>query len=277
MQKSEILIEQDTLGTARPVVVAMDVPISMLLPKLVEILKLPQSDLFGKPLIYTLRHAASGRILAKDKTLTEVGILSGMRLMLDSSITESIPVPIAPVASNLKPRPASPFNPIDPSLHTSDTLSDNALTPALTRNQTGHTPDTGSIKKRSNLSRRTFLAAFGTLCGVGGIGVGYAAYRGVFNSAPASKTTTTTHIVKHTAAAPKAPVVHTTTLKERLTFNKHQQTVRTVAWAPTGNMLASGSDDTHVFLWICRVTCSRILIILLQLKPSPGRQTVFTW
>ncbi|GER86736.1 hypothetical protein KDW_08980 [Dictyobacter vulcani] len=49
MQKSEILIEQDTLGAARPVAIALEVPVSVVLPRLVDILQLPKSDLFGNP------------------------------------------------------------------------------------------------------------------------------------------------------------------------------------------------------------------------------------
>lgn len=240
MQKSEILIEEDTFGAARPVIVAMDVPVSMLLPKLVVVLKLPLYDLFGKPLVYTLRHASSGRILAPEKTLTASGILPGMRLMLDSLTTEGMPVPIAPIASQLKSKPL-----LDPLLHTSETLADDSLFPSLGRNHPVSGPETGSIKKPGKVSRRVFLTAFGTLCGVGGIGVGYAAYRSLLRL-PSVQKNTITHIAPHT---PLPPAVHNTTLKARLTFTKHQQIVRNVSWAPTENLLASCSDDTHVFIW----------------------------
>ncbi|GHO84286.1 EsaB/YukD family protein [Dictyobacter formicarum] len=242
MQKSEILIEEGTFGAARPVIVAMDVPVAMLLPKLVVTLQLPLYDLFGKPLVYTLRHASSGRILAPEKTLTASGILPGMRLMLDSSITEGMPVPIAPISSQLESKPLP-----DPALHTSETLADDTLLPPLGRKQPDAGPETDS-KKPGKVSRRVFLAAFGTLCGVGGIGVGYAAYRGWLNIGLAQKNTAA-HVIPHTPSISKTPAVHNTTLKARLTFTRHQQIVRTVSWAPTENLLASCSDDTHVFIW----------------------------
>ncbi|GLV56986.1 hypothetical protein KDH_38250 [Dictyobacter sp. S3.2.2.5] len=248
MQKSEILIEEDTFGAVRPVIVAMDVPVSMLLPKLVVVLQLPLYDLFGKPLVYTLRHASSGRVLAPEKTLTASGILPGMRLMLDSSRTGGIQVPIAPIASPVAGKPQ-----FDPALHSSETLVDDTILPALGRSQPASGPDTEGIKKPGRVSRRVFLAAVGTACGVGGAGAGYAAYRGwvkipfLQNLITAHTTPMTTHVTPRTP--PKPPVAHTTTLKARLTFTRHQQIVRNVSWAPAQNLLASCSDDTHVFIW----------------------------
>src|SRR5258708_34282850 len=40
-----------------------------------------------------------------------------------------------------------------------------------------------------------------------------------------------------------------TMAKPALTFTRHQAIVRTVAWSPDGTMLASGADDTQLFIW----------------------------
>jgi WD40 repeat protein len=40
-----------------------------------------------------------------------------------------------------------------------------------------------------------------------------------------------------------------TGLKLQTTFTQHQQLVRSVAWSPDGTMLASGADDSQVFIW----------------------------
>ncbi len=40
-----------------------------------------------------------------------------------------------------------------------------------------------------------------------------------------------------------------TMAKLALTFTRHQAIVRTVAWSPDGTMLASGADDTQLFIW----------------------------
>jgi WD40 repeat protein len=40
-----------------------------------------------------------------------------------------------------------------------------------------------------------------------------------------------------------------TGLKLQTTFTRHQQLVRSVAWSPDGTMLASGADDSQVFIW----------------------------
>jgi WD40 repeat protein len=40
-----------------------------------------------------------------------------------------------------------------------------------------------------------------------------------------------------------------TTAKVRLTFAKHRDNVRAVAWSPDGKLLASCADDKHAFVW----------------------------
>lgn len=260
MRTSEILIEGDNFGVARSVEVAMDRPIFSLVPELVEKLYLPQTDLFGNPLVYTLRHAISGRILPSDKTLTAVGILSGMRLTLDSSITEGITVPFVPLAATtsesvvpqvyVSPPPSGLR---DINLHTSDTLADAALFPAFAHEMSaGYAP---VPKKRSGVSRRTFLATFGVLCGISGVGVGYAAYRGLMNE----KNVPTHVALQKNQAHVEPPKVLPVGFKLRFTFTQHQQTVRSVMWSPSGTVLASAADDGRVLIWDTKGIVQRAL------------------
>ncbi|GCF07835.1 EsaB/YukD family protein [Dictyobacter arantiisoli] len=257
MQKYEVLIDGSGFGNPFPIAVAMDMPIAVLMPELVRTLHLPEKDLFGKPLVYVLRHATSGRILPNNQSLRAAGILPGMHLTLDSSITENVPVPPVPLASTeLEPAqaalvtplastvtvlssPSSPFQ-LNKDLHASDTLSDAASFATFPATEDVQALST---KKQGEVSRRTFLLSFGALCGIGGIGLAYAAYRSLLPVGTA--------LPVHTAPAPTTrPVVQRAVVaRARLTFTKHAQFVRTVVWSPDGTLLASGAEDAHVFLW----------------------------
>ena len=111
-------------------------------------------------------------------------------------------------------------------------------------------------------SRRAFIAAVGTVLGVGGAGLGYAAYHKFMNqpgatpgvgTQPNRQTAPLQNPVQTTQAQPKptqpsAMNAFPTKATAQFTFMQHQQTVRTVAWSPMG-LLASGADDMHVFVW----------------------------
>jgi len=58
MQKLEVLIEENAFGSVHPMEVVADAPVSALVPALVEELKLPKADLYGKKLMYQLRSAS---------------------------------------------------------------------------------------------------------------------------------------------------------------------------------------------------------------------------
>ena len=88
MRKLEVLIEENALGAVRPVEVVADAPISALVTALVKELKLPQTDLFGKELVYTLRQSADGPMLPGNASLQESGIVSGDKLVLDSYVLD---------------------------------------------------------------------------------------------------------------------------------------------------------------------------------------------
>jgi WD40 repeat protein len=65
-------------------------------------------------------------------------------------------------------------------------------------------------------------------------------------------TATTARNVIHPAPHPTKPAAkpaQITAVKQRLVFQHHQQLVRAVVWSSTGNMLASGADDSHLLIW----------------------------
>src|ERR1700682_4849774 len=84
MRKLELLIEENSFGAVRPVEVVANAPVAVLVPALVKELQLPQTDLFGKRLVYTLRRASDADALPAYETLMSAGITPGTRLALDS-------------------------------------------------------------------------------------------------------------------------------------------------------------------------------------------------
>ena len=255
MQKTEILIEKDAFGLTRPVEVAMDTPVAVLVPMLVDILQLPQADLFGNELSYVLRSTTSGRRIPPQMTLNDAGILPGTRLSLDPTTAETLVVPIMPDLGSptLRSQPLASPSPMlhpqpvaDPLLYSSDTLSESSPLPTIVSQEQTSSARMPVVKKRR--SRRAFLYA-GTafLLGAGGAGVAYAAYRAYTTNHASPPANKATH-----PPAPTQPVVKTTqpvTVRQRLIFQHHQQLVRSVAWSPSGNMLASGADDNHLLIW----------------------------
>jgi hypothetical protein len=243
MQKLEVLIEENAFGSVRPVEVVADAPVGALVPALVEELKLPQTDLFGKRLVYMLRHSVGGRILPENSTLLASGVEAGARLALDSYVLDGS---VAALVQNL-----SPTSGFDPGLHSSATLADaDSFAPLNARNTSGNLSPLA--QKRRKWPRRAFLFFGAAVLGVGGTSVGYAAYRNYFPAGILQNTTTTTKppavTANQPAKTPPKPLVPTTA-QAGFIFTNHKQTVRSVSWSPDGNFLASGADDTHVFIW----------------------------
>src|SRR5690242_16698755 len=98
MRKAEVLIEQGAFGALKRVDLAMNVPVDLVLPELVRKLRLPPTDLFGKPLPYRLRMSASGRIIQSQMTLEAAGVLPGMLLMLEAVVDEGESAPAKTIA-----------------------------------------------------------------------------------------------------------------------------------------------------------------------------------
>ena len=277
MQKLEVLIEENSFGSVRPVEVIADVPVGALVPALVEELKLPETDLFGRKLVYMLRHASGGRILPENTTLIASGVEPGARLALDSYVLDGS---AAMLVQNGRVQP-------DPVLHSSVTIADaggfaplnvapfstvpvNAA-PFYSKNTSGSLSPLK--KKKRRWSRRAFMLLGGAVLGVGGTGLGYAAYHAYTTGALHGITTGQTTIAPQPATkANPAPtkVPFPTTAQAVFTFNNHQQTVRSVGWSSDGTMLASGSDDTHVFIW---TPTGQVMHDL----PHPGAVLALAW
>ena len=244
MQKLEVLIEENAFGSVRPVEVVADAPVGALVPALVEELKLPQTDLFGKKLVYMLRHSAGGRILPEHSTLLASGVEPGARLSLDSYVLDGTVATLVQNAPNM----ASP----DPVLHSSATLADaDSFAPLNVRNTTGNLPPLE--EKPRKWRRRAFLLVGAAVLGVGGSGLGYAAYRGylggVLHTNSAQTNTVQQVVQSQTKPTAKPKPAFPTMAQAVFTFTQHKQIVRSVAWSADGTLLASGADDAHVFIW----------------------------
>lgn len=235
MQKLEVLIEENAFGGVRPVEVVADVPVAVLVPALVEELHLPQTDLFGKKLVYALRRGPGGLILPEYTTLASCGVEPGSRLALISYVMDG------PAGTTMQG--AAQQQPSSSSFHSAVTMD------GFNRIDWPHTSAPlptvkPAIKKEANWTRRAFLAVGSTALGVGSIGLGYAAYRSLFmNMAP--KQPVIPHILVPAPVHPALP----TKAKLVFSFTGHQQTVRVVAWSPDGTALASGADDTQLLVW----------------------------
>ncbi|HEY7417537.1 MAG TPA: hypothetical protein VH593_20305 [Ktedonobacteraceae bacterium] len=240
MQKLEVLIEENAFGSVRPVEVVADAPISALIPALVEEFKLPQTDLFGQNLTYVLRRTSEGgKPIPVSSTLLASGIVPGELLALDSNAPGENAWAMVGDPQIHTPAP----NNRDPFMNTSATMTDfSSPFPSSVNAQAMASQQ--ALSRSRKQSRRAFLALGGVAVVALGAGVSYAAYTKIMAGHPAPVT------VKAPPMAPTTPrSTVPTTAKLQTTFARHQQTVRTVAWSPNGQTLASGADDAHVFVW----------------------------
>ncbi len=264
--KLEILLEENAFGSVRFVEVVADAPVAALVPALVAELNLPRTDLFGKELVYTLRDASAGYVIPDHTTLKASGIRPGTRMALDSYAPDDIKQTPAPVVANSALYSAAPGDirqapaPVAANsvLHSAITLSNEADWQAAGWQGVQAPAAVPPVKKGRSRSRRAFLVLSGAVLGLGGVGVGYAAYQSymghslvnVFRSTVSGTLVTNTQPQKSATTQPKATTpALPTTAKATLTFTQHRQTVRAVSWSPDGTLLASGADDEHVFIW----------------------------
>ncbi len=231
MQVLEILLEENALGSVRPVEVVANVPVSLLVPALVEELNLPKTDGSGRQLAYRLCSAFEGRVcvLPEDKSLAASDIKPGAKLALDCYVVTGL------IPTRMQQEHC------DPTFYSSMTLTDHSNFPALDKHTSALMP---SIKKKgSRLTRRAFILLGGAVLGIG-TGIGYAMYHSSMRSNPAK--------MEPTIVATRAPLIKPTIptmAKAVLSFTQHEQPVHAVAWSPVGSMLASGANDGQLLFW----------------------------
>jgi WD40 repeat protein len=247
MQKLEVLIEENAFGSVRPVEVVADAPVSALIPALVEEFKLPQTDLFGQNLTYVLRRTSEGgKPIPVSSTLLASGIVSGELLALDSNAPGENAW--AMVGDQQIHTPYTPAPNIGvPTIHSTATMTDfSLLSPSSVNTQSATFQPNPFMKPQPKKhSRRAFLALGGVAAVALGAGVAYATYTKMAGNKVAPGGLKVPPMGGQTTQQPTVP----TRAKLQITFARHQQTVRTVAWSPDGKTLASGADDTQVFVW----------------------------
>jgi hypothetical protein len=238
VRKFEVLIEENISGTIQPVEVVADVPVGALILALVEELHLPRTDSAGNRLVYLLRVAPDGPMLAEDTSLLAAGIVPGARLILDSYAMSGSAVRLFSGTQGSS----------DSTFHTDDTLPDAQAFPALSRDTSAALP---AVKREGKATRRSFLIMSGAALGVGSVSLGYTLYRLLLThplTLPAQQTAVHLPAQPTQAPTPTAPALPTMA-KAQLVFSQHQQPVRAVSWSPDGTMLASGSIDAQLLLW----------------------------
>jgi len=269
MQTLEVLIEENAFGSVRPVEVVADAPVSALVPALVEELKLPQTDLFGKKLVYMLRQSDGGRIIPENTTLIASGVQPGTRLALDSYVLDGSVATLTQKSTSENPNLYSSVTIADaPPLPSFGNVSMPSVVSRNTPTSRGNTSDIDlpTYSKRRKSGRRTFLIATGALLGLGGVGVGYAGYRAYMNGG----LNTINHLLAQQTAPAKSNAVTTpaatqqmatlpTMAKLQLTFTQHTRDIRVVSWTADGKMLASAADDAHVYIWEPNGTVQRTI------------------
>ncbi len=295
MRKLKVLIEGNTPDSVRLVEVVATVPVATLIPALIEAMQLQQTDIFGKQLAYQLRLAKDERVIPMDITLADAGITLGARLMLepfenDDNENNQLDFPSPPfqqieqgeyVASGVNADIANAVTLVDPAQFSDPQHMEETQYPVyLQQRDTSSLYDTigkqrpGIVEKqRRGPSRRTFLLAASAVCGAGGIGLCYAAYHTTIESKIESLVARTP-TSPHPRAVQNVPVQSKptlpTTARLQFTFTKHQNIARIVAWSPDGKLLASCSDDKHVFLWTASGTIQRDIL-------HPGGVRALVW
>lgn len=241
VQKLEVFIEENISGSVRPVEVIANATVAALVPALVEELQLPHTDVRGKQLVYMLRHAADGVVLADGATLQASGVAPGEHLALDSYVIEGIANSVAAVAP-------TQYYAEDPQFHSSATIADFSALPALGVSSTVNIPQ--KVKKGRSWTRRTFLSLGVAAIGAGGLGLGYAAYKGkLAGLLHFTQQSAMLQPAKQRITVAKQQIFVPTTATTTFSFKQHQQIVRAVAWSPDGMTVASGADDTQLYMW----------------------------
>lgn len=247
----KIYIEENALAAPQPMEVSSDALISRVIPALVEELHLPSTDLFGNRLVYFLRHTVDGRVLPDHFTLRSAGIRQEDHLALESYVDDAVPALVAPRAQSASQSPA---------FYADQTIADARLflagessvppTQAAFPSQPLASPGALPAPGGKRQSRRALLMLGGAVLGVAGAGLAYAAFQ-QFSGTQLALTLPRPTSRATAPARATAPMQATlpTRATSLLAFTQHQQTVRTIAWAPGGTLLASGANDRLLLTW----------------------------
>ncbi len=247
MQKLELLIEENTFGSVRPVEIMADVPIALLVPALVEELRLPQRDLAGRTLAYLIFDAARGLLLPEQMTLLAVGMRSGMRLALRAYPLEDIGS--SPLRTGVSVTPSA-----DPLFHSSMTMADAAAVPTVRQHAPMRAVPHMAQPKKKGWTRRAVLLTGSAILATGAFAFGYKAYAAVLtpllfrSTGPSTALSHATPMPPTQTPQPPASALPTSA-HAILTFSGHRQTVRSLSWSADGRQLASGADDARLLLW----------------------------
>jgi WD40 repeat protein len=148
------------------------------------------------------------------------------------------------------------------------TLASSAAS-ALTRPvlAVGLTSATQSKLHTRRWNRRVFLTT-GTLAAFALTGLGTGLAVALAQRHLGKRTSAAVPLVTPTASSTTAPRIVSAT--PALTFARHQQTVRVVAWSPDGRYLASGGDDGLLLVWGTDE-------VVNQRVPYPAAVTALAW
>lgn len=269
MQMLKVYIEVNAYEEPLLMEVADNVPVARLIFALVRELALPRTDLMGGTLIYVLRHMRGGKVLPAYISLSAAGIQPETYLVLEPYTPDEFPTSSNSVTAKTWRR-TSPLVqekarnlavqddqsapvPRDAAFYAGQTIADESAfstfsAPASARSMPTTLPTETPAAKR--WPRRLALCIGGAALGMAGLSVGYATFHSL------SKTQITLPQTQHqttTATGSKPTAPHKpfipTKASQSLVFTQHHQTVRTVAWSPNGNLLASGANDRLLLTW----------------------------
>ena len=122
-------------------------------------------------------------------------------------------------------------------------------------------------RTRRRWSRRAFLTT-GTLAAFALTGLGTGLTVALAQRYLGARRTSAAPLVSPTPSSTTAPRIVSAT--PALTFARHQQTVRVVAWSPDGRYLASGGDDGQLLVWGTDG-------VVRQRFPHPAAVTALAW
>ncbi len=274
----KIFIEASALEEPLPMEVADDAPVSRLIPALVNELGLPQTDPDGGQLIYVLRLLRDGKVLLDNLSLRMAGVRPETYLVLEPYTLDGTPLEKVNAhnwqrqrSSQVLATQAVAYDQVQlyeqaapvsqqSAFYSDRTIADDGMFTPFGNSVPDYAPlpyisaplpTYAPPPKPKRRTRRAALVSGGIILGLGGLAVSYAAFRSLTQSAHPNASTSNMQVMPTAKpAATTAPqAVTPTQATHLLTFDHHQQTVRTVTWSPAGTLLLSGANDKQMLTW----------------------------